>query len=183
MTNPFARAACACAVLWLTDASGAEPSASATPAVPKPAPCRAPEHRQFDFWLGEWEVRGPAGKVAGRNRITLLHQGCVLFENWTSTGGSITGSSLNVYDADRKKWHQTWVDNSGGLLVLEGGLVDGKMVLIGEAIDVAKPGEGTQNRITWQPLPDGRVRQHWETSTDKGRTWTTSFDGYYTKQQ
>ena len=25
----------------------------------KPAPCSAPEHRQFDFWLGDWEVRGP----------------------------------------------------------------------------------------------------------------------------
>jgi hypothetical protein len=34
-------------------------------AAPKPPACIAPEHRQFDFWLGEWEVRGPAGKLVG----------------------------------------------------------------------------------------------------------------------
>jgi hypothetical protein len=37
-------------------------------------------------------------------------------------------------------------------------------------------------RITWTPLPDGRVRQHWESTTDGGRTWSTVFDGYYTRR-
>jgi hypothetical protein len=31
-------------------------------------------------------------------------------------------------------------------------------------------------------LPDGRVRQHWETSKDGGATWTTAFDGYYRRR-
>ena len=38
---------------------------------------------------------------------------------------------------------------------------------------------GTINRVTWSLLDDGRVRQHWENSSDKGETWTTSFDGFY----
>jgi len=103
-------------------------------------------------------------------------------ESWTGAGG-FSGSSLNVYNADRKKWHQTWADSGGGLLTLEGGLTDGKMVLTGEAVDAAKPGAVTLNRITWQPLPDGRVRQLWEASVDKGKTWKTAFDGLYTKQK
>src|SRR3970282_1522072 len=27
------------------------------------APCSAPEYRQFDFWLGEWEVTNPSGEI------------------------------------------------------------------------------------------------------------------------
>jgi hypothetical protein len=34
------------------------------------------QHRQFDFWLGEWEVfdysSGTKGEVIGKNTITLL---------------------------------------------------------------------------------------------------------------
>ena len=150
-------------------------------AAPKPPACVAPENRQFDFWLGDWDVRDPAGKLVGANRITSLHQGCVLFENYRA--GEFSGSSLNAYDADRKKWHQTWVDSSGGLLVIEGGRVDGKILLTGETADPGKIGGTIVNRISWQPLSDGRVRQLWETSADKGLSWTTSFDGYYTKQK
>lgn len=152
--------------------AAALPALAQTPAAPppKPAPCASPEHRRFDFWVGDREVRDPAGKVAGRNRITLLHEGCARFENWTANGGGVTGSSLNVYDADRKVWHQTRVDNAGGLLVLEGGWTDGRMVLIGDTVAATKRGEVTRNRISWQPLPDGRVRQHSETSTDQGKT-------------
>jgi hypothetical protein len=143
----------------------------------KPAPCSAPEHRQFDFWLGEWEVRGPAGKVAGQNSIASTHGGCVVLESWKGTGG-VTGSSFNVYDPERKKWRQTWVDSTGGILDLEGAFAGGRMVLAS-----APPSKGDAiNRITWERLPDGRVRQLWETSSDGGATWKTAFDGYYSKR-
>ena len=135
-------------------------------------PCGAPEHRQFDFWIGEWDVRNAAGRVVGTNTITALHKGCALMENWTGAGGA-TGSSLNIYDASRKQWHQTWVDSSGSLLELDGNFADGAMVLRSASGD---------NRITWRVLPDGRVRQLWETSPDNGATWKTSFDGYYEKK-
>ncbi len=28
------------------------------------AACDTPEHRAFDFWLGEWQVKTPDGKIA-----------------------------------------------------------------------------------------------------------------------
>ena len=34
----------------------------------------------------------------------------------------------------------------------------------------------------WTALPDGRVRQFFEISTDDGATWVTWFDGYYTRK-
>ena len=144
----------------------------------KPAPCGAPEYRQFDFWLGDWEVRGPGGKIAGGNTIASTHGGCVVLESWKGMGG-VTGSSFNVYDPARKQWRQTWVDSTGGILDLEGTFADGRMVL------ASKPRSASEaiNRITWQRLPDGRVRQLWETSSDGAVTWKTSFDGYYTRKQ
>ena len=146
--------------------------------LPAAAACEAPEHRQFDFWLGEWEVRTPDGKLAGTNRIEREYGGCVLHERY-STGKGYSGESLNAYDAARKVWHQTWVDSSGTLLLLEGGLADGKMVLEGRTVEAG--GQTVRHRITWTPNADGSVRQLWESTDDKGG-WTVAFDGRYTRK-
>jgi hypothetical protein len=53
------------------------------------------------------------------------------------------------------------------------------MVLEGETPPSAPGGPATKNRITWSPEAEGRVRQHWETSADGGKTYTTAFDGMY----
>src|SRR5687768_1412209 len=88
-------------------------------------PCSAPEHRQFDFWIGEWEVTGARGQKAGTNRIERILGGCVLYESWTSAGAS-RGHSFNIWDPGDTKWHQTWVDNSGTFLQLAGGIINGE---------------------------------------------------------
>lgn len=143
-----------------------------------PAPCESPEHRAFDFWIGSWEVFTPDGNRAGTNAITPVMGGCVLHERYDGAQG-YHGESFNVYDASRGVWHQTWVDTGGLLLVLEGGIRDGAMVLEGQTRDAR--GAVTQHRISWSVLADdgSRVRQHWEQSTDGGETWTTGFDGEY----
>lgn len=140
-----------------------------------PEPCNTPQHHAFDFWLGDWIVKTPDGKLAGSNHITHEY-GCVVHEHYT-TGHGYSGASLNIYDATRKVWHQTWVDSDGTLLVLEGGIRDGKMILQGQLANLnAKP---AKQRITWMPKGDGTVRQLWEAMNDKGK-WTVVFDGIYT---
>ena len=163
-------------------ALGSMPGAMAEapkPAPPPPKACATPEYRQFDFWLGDWSVSDPKGNAAGTNLITLEQDGCVLHEHWTGSKGG-TGQSFNVYDATDKRWHQVWVDNQGGLLQLTGGIVDAKMVLEGPGRGAK--GESVTNRITWEKLADGRVRQTWTVSRDAGKTWAVSFDGYYSKK-
>src|SRR5512138_297492 len=113
---------------WTAAALAGEGSGAPPPGPAKP--CATAEHRQFDFWLGEWNVVNAKGQTAGTNAITLEQDGCVLHEHWTGAKGG-TGQSFNVYDATDKRWHQIWVDNSGSLLQLQGGLVDGRMVLEG----------------------------------------------------
>lgn len=141
-----------------------------------PRSCAGAEHRQFDFWLGDWQVRTADGKPAGANTIERRLGGCVLHESWRGTSGH-RGHSYNIYDAPRRQWHQTWVDDEGLLLQLDGGLTDGKMILSGETIDSA--GRRIRQRITWERLDRDQVRQLWESSADGGRTWTIAFDGIY----
>jgi hypothetical protein len=141
-------------------------------------PCGAPEHRQFDFWLGEWNVHTPDGKLAGVNSIENEYGGCVLHERYSTPRG-YRGESLNIYDAGRKVWHQSWVDTDGVLLLLEGGMRGKSMVLEGQSVDAK--GAVTKHRISWTPNADGTVRQHWESSDGKGG-WTTAFDGTYKRK-
>lgn len=148
-------------------------------AVAQPAPgCSDEKSKQFDFWIGEWDVTAD-GKVAGTNGIRPILDGCVLQENWVGAGGS-AGSSFNFYNPSTKKWHQYWVWRNGTVLDSSGGYSDGKMILEGSS--TGKDGQKVENRITWYDNEDGTVRQHWETSTDGGKTWGTAFDGLYTKQ-
>ena len=140
--------------------------------------CSDPAYRQFDFWLGEWEVLKPDGTLVGTNRIEKEYGGCVLHERYATPRG-YSGESLNTYDAARKVWHQTWVDNAGLLLLLEGQLIDGRMVL--ESANQGQDGSAVKHRITWTPNPDGSVRQLWE-STDANGQWTVAFDGLYQRK-
>jgi hypothetical protein len=141
----------------------------------------------FDFWIGDWDVLGPAGKLAGRNTITPMfdgQSGGMLNEHWHGNGG-VEGRSINGYDASRGCWHQTWMDSTGGVLLLEGGLRDGAMVLEGwaAAADDDDLGRVDRQRITWTRNDDGaEVRQVWETSADDGKTWTVAFDGRYRRR-
>jgi hypothetical protein len=142
------------------------------------AACDDTRFRQFDFWIGEWEVRTPEGKLAGTNRISREYDGCVIHERYTTPRG-YSGESLNTFDLGRKVWHQTWVDTDGTLLVLEGRFTDGRMMLEGQNTDAE--GRITQHRITWTANADGTVRQFWQ-STDATGTWVTAFDGRYTRR-
>jgi len=167
------------ALLMTTPVSADDPQAAAP--APGASACSGAEHRQFDFWLGEWEVFGKAGKLVGRSRIEAILHGCVIAEHWSSgSGGSNDGKSFNLYNGQTGRWEQFWVDAQGNRLLLSGGLVGGRMVLAGEqAKPDAETGLVQHERISWTPNADGSVRQLWESSKDAGKTWTIVFDGSY----
>lgn len=142
-------------------------------------PCRArPESRQFDFWVGDWIVSNPAGQAVGRNSIRGDLAGCVLRESWTDSAGG-QGTSVNFYDPHSERWHQVWTSDSGTVTHYVGGFSDGAMRFHAEGFgDV--DGVTRQRRMTFTPRDDGSVRQLIEDSAD-GETWTTGFDGLYTR--
>lgn len=157
-----------------------DPLETTAPLVPSDPghPSDTPAHRAFDFWLGDWNVRTPDGKLAGRNQVESEYRGYVLHEHYTTDRG-YRGESLNAYDSTRNVWHQTWVDTEGALLLLEGGLQGGRMILEGATPNPGAP--ATRHRISWTPNPDGSVRQLWE-STDAQGLWHVAFDGSYTRR-
>jgi hypothetical protein len=140
------------------------------------AACADLTYRQFDFWQGEWNVATADGKLVGHDQIEKAYGGCVLQEHWTSVDGG-TGGGVSMYDASRKLWHQTWVDSTGTLVVLEGGLKGDAMVMTGEMV---QDGKRQLDRMSWMPQ-GSKIRQLWETSSDGGKTWKTIFDVYYSK--
>lgn len=170
------------AALFLLLAAALPHAAAAQTPQPQPRPtCKArPEHRQFDFWVGEWEVRNPRGQTVGTNSVQLILGDCVVFENWTGAGGSV-GKSFNVYNAALGKWQQTWVDNAGGVLELAGEFKDNEMRFTGETR--GRDGRVTLERLTFTKLGDGNVRQFWQQSADGGKTWTVAFDGLYVRKK
>lgn len=140
--------------------------------------CTGDVYRQFDFWQGEWDVRSPEGELLGHNTITRAAAGCALLESWRGQQGG-RGVSVNAYDADRNRWTQRWV-GTASILWLEGGWEAGRMLLRSTATRETPRG-AVLDRISWEPLPDGRVRQVWEVSTDGGETWEEIFVGLYSR--
>ncbi len=146
----------------------------AAPTPPPPIDCTDANHRAFDFWLGEWEVR-PTGTqtVVATSVIARAAGECAIQETYHQTLGrggapmSYRGSSLSVFDqAGGGKWRQFYVDSGGAVTVFEGEAKDGAMVL-------DAPGRaGAIQRMTLAPQADGSVRQWGQTSTDGGATWS-----------
>ena len=142
-----------------------------------PPTCAGPEYRQFDFWVGEWDVT-VSGKPAGTNRITSEEDGCLIHEHWAGQGGG-TGQSLNFYDRADRQWHQVWVDSGGNALHLSGTREGNQLRLTGMA--PGPDGKPARQRLTFTANADGSVRQLWESSADGG-TWTVVFDGLYRRR-
>ena len=134
--------------------------------------CKGTEHRQFDFWLGDWQVY-VNGQRGGANRIAATPSGCVNVENWVARGLS-PGLSFNFYDGGKKQWRQVWVA-PGGVLRLAG-------TFDGATLRYEGRTGATLERLSFTPNADGTVRQFWQQSADEGKTWTVAFDGVYRKE-
>lgn len=140
----------------------------------RPPSCAAPEYRQFDFFAGDWDTYdvGAPDLIVARNRVTPILDECAIREVYAQRDG-LRGESFSTYDVSRGLWHQSWVTNRGQLLLLEGALDHGRMVLT--APERTAGGGTSLLRGTW--WRDGRsVRERAERSVDGGRTWTMVFD-------
>lgn len=136
--------------------------------------CSAPAYHQFDFWIGDWDTFDMAkpDSIVARNHVTRMVGGCALREVYEQNDG-LRGESFSTWDVGRGVWHQSWVTNRGTMLLLDGGMKDGRMVLT--ATERYQDGSTSLLRGTW--WKEGRnVREKAERSTDGGKTWTTVFD-------
>ena len=148
-------------------------------------PCTyKPENRQFDFWVGEWDVETTRGAIpAGQSRIEKALADCVIVENWQSDGNPYSGKSYNIYNPSLKRWEQFWVDNVGGNIFFYGGL--NKDGVMDYCTDELRQGDGTKlkRHLQFFPLGPDKVRQFSQGSTDGGKTWTVEYDFTYIRKK
>lgn len=145
-------------------------------------PCAyQPGFRDFDFWVGDWDVHLANGTLAGTNSIVRAERGCVLVENWASATGG-TGMSINYLDKITDEWVQVWNAEGGSQINVRGGLTDDGMAMEG-TIHYVSNGTTAPFRALFTALPDGRVRQYFEQSNDGGETWVAWFEGFYSRQK
>ena len=137
------------------------------------------ELRQFDFWLGDWDLTwGDNGR--GTNRITAVLDHRVIQEQFDGTPATpLRGLSVSTYNTALGKWQQTWVDNSGSYLDFVGEFTDGKMILSREAVLQGKP---ILQRMVWCNISQQSLDWNWERSEDGGETWQVMWQIHYQRK-
>jgi hypothetical protein len=149
----------------------------------RPGGCTTPEHRQFDFWVGEWDVSptGNAAVVVAESTISMHDQGCVIMEYWRPFRGA-HGHSLNMYDTADQKWHQTWMAASGLRSEYAGTFQNGGLYL-----DALTPLPGTtpanaRVRMNYQAIDANTVRQWGDQYDEATQTWNVTWDLTYRRR-
>jgi len=147
-------------------------------------PCMADaHHREFDFWVGEWDVYQTAGKLpaGAHSSIQMISGGCAILENWESPNSN--GKSINFIDPVTNKWKQSWAGNyaNGTQEFVNGEYKDGAMRF--EFTTTGPQGQQVTGHLIFYNQGPNQVRQFNETSADGGKTWTTNYDFTYVRKQ
>ena len=150
----------------------------------RPSPCADPAQKQFEFWVGEWDLTWPGQNGAppqhGANSIKRILDGCVVQENFSSQDAAqLRGTSVSIFDLASGVWKQTWVDNQGSYFDFTGGFKDGSMVLQREA---TRSGERFLQRMVWKNITEKEFDWSWESSHDGGKTWQVQWPIHYKRK-
>jgi len=165
--------------LWAARLLAQTQPAPAPPAQrPNPCPTK-PEYKQFDFWVGEWDVTDKGEKIA-TSSIQRIVNDCIIFENYFQADG-YTGKSFSFFDGTLGKWRQTWVDSAGNVGEFVGEYKEHAMRFEGETHRAN--GQKILRRMTLFNLGADRVRQYSERSLDGGKTWDANYDFIYLRRK
>ena len=170
-------------------------AAQTPPAAGPPPPCQSPQARQFDFWLGEWDLIGRMRLQPGADRwretrstnsIRSVMDSCVTQESFDNQQPNAwSGMSVSTWSARTGQWQQTWVDSQGGYIPLTGQFADGRMILTTpERPAPSGPGGGTAvNRMVFHDIARDSLLWDWELSTDGGQTWEVQWSITYRRRK
>jgi hypothetical protein len=150
------------------------------------------EYRQFDFWVGEWDVNlrtlqndnNWEDSKSARAKIYRILDGRAILELWdeSAPGDAIRGFSLRFFDPDKEKWRLflNWPGkNTSGTNTLNGSFRHGR----GEFFSTRAGADGarTINRYTFSDIAPDRLRWDDGFSNDGGRTWRSNWIMEYSR--
>lgn len=139
----------------------------------------------YDFWVGEWELtwtdqNGQEG--TGTNHIEKIMDGTVIQEHFEASTGQLAGfkgSSLSVYNPNTG-WHQAWADNTGGYLNMQGSTDGNKRIF--QTGERQTPNGKVISRMVFYNITDDSLTWDWESSSDKGESWTLNWRIHYIRR-
>lgn len=169
--------------LGLAACSGSATTPAAGPAAPAAGPtaiaaaCNTPEHRQLDFWVGDWDLIVRARvkpesdewqEAKGSQRITSILGGCAIEEQFSGAGpGPVWhGRSFSMWQPALGRWRQTWVDDQGMYMLFDGGLEAGVMTLNGTPRE--QDGHEIRMRMVFHDITADALIWEWQRSVDGG---------------
>ena len=150
-------------------------------------PCmKDPQAREFDFWVGEWDVYVTGTtNLAGQSKIEKASGECMILENWAAVGSPNNGKSMNFINPQNKKWEQVWV-GSGGPPNHVGRFYNGEYRDNAMRFDfeqTSPTGQKLTGRFTFFNQGPDQVRQLNEVSSDGGTTWSVNYDLTYKRRK
>ena len=141
----------------------ARPAAmEASAPVPAAGACDGPQHHQFDFWVGNWQVfDAQTRQLVAIDRIEKHSQGCIVQQNLTFVtdmyrrpGATYRLAGIGVNRFDGEAWVQLWADNMWGAIAMRG-TVDEHGALVFKSI---LPSRNRDLKIIYEKRADGTVR-------------------------
>jgi hypothetical protein len=150
-------------------------------AAPDPDSCVTnKESRQFDFWLGEWNIAYPGAPGGSASKVYLDLDKCLIIESWDGGEGHM-GKNIFAYSSNDKSWRGMFADNRGRVHVFEGKVAQDSAEFFGPSR--GPNGETVLNRLKVVRLAPDKVEQTWEKSSDNGATWTSLFRLEYSRKK
>jgi hypothetical protein len=155
--------------------------------LPKSTACANAEFRQFDFWIGDWDVTqeilqadGSWIELPARTEVAVSPDGCLLTEHWNGRvqffwegmqrPEAMWGFSLRRYDPATSAWSIYWMDQRNPRFETPHvGRFDGDH---GEFFrEFTADGQLRRTRIRFTQVSDTQVDWSLAFSADSGDTW------------
>ncbi|REJ75672.1 MAG: hypothetical protein DWQ47_09400 [Acidobacteria bacterium] len=147
--------------------------------------------RQFDFWIGEWDVnlrvqqpdKTWKDQHKAKAHIYSILGGKAILELWSEGKEGINGYSLRYYNPQKKKW-DLWLNwagkNRSGTNGLEGEFRHGRGEFFGET--KLPDGNTRISRFTFSDISKNSLRWDDAFSTDGGKTWASNWIMEFTRK-
>jgi hypothetical protein len=151
--------------------------------------CPGVSHRQFDFWLGDWEIRQellrPDGSwiaLPARNTVRWVAGACALIEEWwgevlffwdgMDAATPLEGLSVRAFDPEAGLWRIWWMDSRRPDFgrPFEGRFDKDEGVFLRQ--DVTADGVPHLTRIRFHSISVDSVRWELANSRNAGSSWS-----------
>ena len=145
------------------------------------------EYRDFDFWIGEWDVlnrnRGAEDTRwfdtgTATARIYPVAAGCGIVEHWRghAFGDFLVGFSVRSFNPQRGRWDLVLLwPNAGNPRFgeLNGGFRHNRGEFYSRSLNAER--DTTLTRFTFSDITPNSLRWQEGSSNDNGRTWTSNW--------